>query len=77
MADPDWTDPCAIATWLKPQLYQVAAGTAVVTVRYDNRETTFRQASYPALVALYRNVVAECARKQKSSTGRRRAFTGG
>jgi hypothetical protein len=75
MADPDWTDPCAIATWLKPQLYKVAAGSSVVTVRHGENQTSFSQANYDALTALYLEAVSDCAKKTGNKLGRRRAFT--
>lgn len=74
MADPDWNDPCAVAAWLKPQLYGVAAGTVVVDVRDGDKRVAYGQGNYPALIALYRDAVSQCARKTGSSTGRRRAF---
>ena len=74
MADPDWDDPCAVATWLKPQLYKIASGKGVATVKHGEESTTFSQANYQALMALYREAVSECAKKTNARTGRRRAF---
>lgn len=74
MADPDWTDPCAVAAWLKPQLYKVAAGTSAVSIRQGENQNSFTQANYPALMELYREAVSNCAKKTGSKTGRRRAF---
>lgn len=76
MADPDWTDPCAIATWLKPQLYKVAAGNAVVDVKSGDNRVTYGAGNYQALLQLYRDAVSECAKKTGSKVGRRRAFVG-
>jgi capsid protein len=76
MADPDWNDPCAVATWLQPQLHAVAAGTSVVDVRSGDNRVAYGQGNYAALLSLYRNAVTECARKNGSKTGRRRAFVG-
>lgn len=76
MADPDWSDPCAVATWLQPQLHAVAAGTSVVDVRSGDNRVAYGQGNYAALLSLYRNAVTECARKNGSKTGRRRAFVG-
>jgi hypothetical protein len=73
-AEPDWDDPCSIATWLKPQLYAVAAGNAVVEVRSGDNRVGYSQGNYQALAALYRNAVSECAKKNGTSVGRRRAF---
>ena len=72
-ADPDWNDPCAIAAWLKPQLYAVAVGNAVVSVRHGDEKVDYGAGNYPALMTLYRNAVSECAKKTGSKVGRRRA----
>jgi hypothetical protein len=74
--DPDWNDPCAVAAWIKPQLYKVAAGVAVVDIRSDGNRVAYSQGNYPALVALYQQAVSECAKKNGSKIGRRRAFVG-
>lgn len=74
MADPDWNDPCALATWIQPQLYAVATGTAVLDVRSGDNKVTYGAGNYQALLSLYRNAVSECARKTGSKIGRRRAF---
>jgi hypothetical protein len=74
MADPDWTDPCAVAVWLKPQLYKVATGASVVSIRQGENQNSFSQANYQALMALYREAVSDCARKSGATIGRRRAF---
>lgn len=76
MADPDWSDPCAVATWLQPQIYKVAAGSGVVTVKHGEESVTYTQSNYQVLLGLYRNAVSECAKKNGSRTGRRRAFVG-
>jgi hypothetical protein len=74
MADPDWTDPCAVTAWLAPQLYKVAAGQAVATVKHGEEMVTFSQANFQALQALYLQASSDCARKSGATTGRRRAF---
>ncbi len=74
MADPDWNNPCAVATWLQPQLHAVALGNTIVDIRDGDQRVAYSQGNYPALLALYRNAVSECARKSGSRTGRRRAF---
>lgn len=73
-AEPDWDDPCAVATWLKPQLHNVAAGNSVVDVRHGDERVAYGAGNYQALLTLYRNAVSECAKKNGSQTGRRRAF---
>ncbi len=77
MADPDWNDPCAIAAWLKPQLHMVATGQAVVQTKYNDQFVAFSQANYSALLALYNDAVSQCAKKNGTTTGRRRAFIAG
>jgi hypothetical protein len=74
MADPDWDDPCAVAAWLKPQLPKIAVGQGVVSIRHGDEQTTFSNANYAALAGLYRTAVSECAKKNGSRIGRRRAF---
>lgn len=75
MADPDWTDPCAVLTWLRPQYYKVVAGVAVVTTQHGDTQTTFSQANKAELGALMRQLESQCAAKQGNQ--RRRAWTGG
>lgn len=77
VSDPDWTDPCAVLTWLRPQYYKVTAGLRVVTVRHGDTSTQFDAANIPQLQALMRQLEADCARSQGTTTGRRRAFTAG
>jgi hypothetical protein len=74
--EPDWNDPCAVATWLQPQLYAVAAGNAVVEVRSGDNRVGYSAGNYQALLSLYRDAVSQCARKNHSKVGRRRAFVG-
>lgn len=74
MADPDWDDPCAVAAWIKPQLHTVAAGTGVVDIRSGDNRISYGVGNYQSLLALYRNAVSECAKKNGSRIGRRRAF---
>jgi hypothetical protein len=73
-AEPDWDDPCAVASYLKPLLHAVAAGTSVVDVRSGDNRIAYGAGNYQALAALYRNAVSECAKKNGTSVGRRRAF---
>jgi len=77
MADPDWSKPCEVLAWLRPQYYQAAAGTAVVRVQYDNNlvEYSARNNNLPQLDALIRRLERECA--LASGTSRRRAFIAG
>lgn len=77
MADPDWTDPCAVVIWLEPQLAQVATGKQVVMTQRGENRTEFTQANYANLLAFYRQKVSECAAKQGVTTGRRRPFIAG
>jgi hypothetical protein len=77
MADPDWNDPCAIAAWLKPQLYKVAAGQGTLQVRYGEQWISYSQSNYTALLTLYNDAVSQCAKKNGTTTGRRRAFVAG
>lgn len=77
MADPDFDDPCAVAAWLKPQLHKIAVGQQVIEIRHGDDHTIYSQANYPALLTLYRDAVAECAKASGSTTGRRRAFIAG
>lgn len=77
MADPDWDDPCAIVAWLKPQLFKVAAGQQTVMVRHGDEQWQFSQANYSQLQQLYAQQVSECAAKNGTRVGRRRAFTAG
>jgi hypothetical protein len=74
---PDWTDPCAVLAWLRPQYYAVASGTAEVEIDYAGRRTKYSMASITRLDALMRELESACARKQGVTTGRRRAFTAG
>lgn len=77
MADPDWTDPCAVLTWLRPQYYKVAAGVSEVTLKHGDDSATFNQSSLSGLAAVMRQLESECAAKQGVRAGRRRAFTAG
>lgn len=76
-ADPDWTDPCAVLTWLRPQYYRVAAGAAEVEIEYAGRRTKYAAANIGALASLMSQLEAECARRQGATTGRRRAIIAG
>lgn len=74
MADPDWTDPCAVLAWLRPQFYKVSAGMQEIRVVYAGHDTTYNAASAEKLGDLMRRLESECATKQGATTGRRRAF---
>jgi len=77
MADPDFSDPCAVAAWLKQVRINIAAGLQEQRIVYSGRDTTYF-ASNPdkldALIAQYDNA---CAVKNGSTIGRRRAFRAG
>lgn len=77
MADPDWTDPCAVLTWLRPLYYKVASGGQEIRITYAGRDTQYGLSNLPQLAALMRQLETECARKSESNTGRRRAFIAG
>jgi len=76
MADPDWDDPCAVAAWLKPQIYKVGLGSVTVSVRHGDEKVDYGPGNYQALIQLYQDAVSECAKKNGSRVGRRRAFVG-
>lgn len=75
MADPDWTDPCAVLNWVRPQYYKVASGQQVIMVRDGESQAQFSIASIDKLDALMRRLESECAAAQGKR--RRRAFTAG
>lgn len=77
MADPDWTDPCAVLAWLRPQYYKVVAGLATVTTQHGDTTLTFGQANKDGLATLMRQLESECAKAQGLTAGRRRAFVAG
>lgn len=77
MADPDWSDPCAVLTWLRPQVFKIRAGLGMASVTHGDQSTTYNQANIRELGALMRELETECARKQGTTTGRRRAFRAG
>lgn len=74
MADPDWTDPCARAAYLRPLYYKLLAEGGVVRVRAGSRETQYQPADADKLAALLAAAESECAAKQGLTTGRRRAI---
>lgn len=76
MAEPDWSDPCAVALWLRPQIAKVAAGLAVIEVQHGETSTRFGQANYESLNTFYRQMVSECAAASGGRT-KRRAFIAG
>lgn len=75
MADPDWTDPCAILTWLRPQYYRVLAGAHVVQIRHGDTFTAYSETNVSQLGALMRQLEADC--RAASGESRRRAFVAG
>jgi hypothetical protein len=77
MADPDWTNPCAVLEWLRPQYYKVMAGLAEVTTQDGDTSVTYTQANKAELGSLMRQLESECAKRNGTSTGRRRAFVAG
>jgi hypothetical protein len=77
MADPDWTDPCAVLAWLTPQYYKVVSGKAVVQVRRGDVLTQYGQADVDKLNALIQRLRFDCAAKTPATKIRRRAFTAG
>ena len=54
MADPDWTDPCAVLTWLRPQYYRVAAGQQEIRIVYAGRDTQYGLSNIDQLGAVIR-----------------------
>lgn len=77
MADPDWTDPCAVAGWLWPKYYSLISGGAETRIVYAGRDTTYTAANADQLLALIRVKESECAKKTGAKIGRRRAFRAG
>jgi hypothetical protein len=76
MADPNWSDPCAILAWLRPQYYRIAAGLQTTKVRFRHgdgeREVMFSQGNLKSLEELMSRLEADCAGR-----GRRRAIVCG
>lgn len=76
VADPDWTDPCAVLGWLTPQYYRVLAGQQEISIEYGGRKTDYSQANVAALTALKLQLEDEC-RLRSGLPGRRRAIVAG
>ncbi|MEK9754325.1 MAG: hypothetical protein VW338_14110 [Rhodospirillaceae bacterium] len=74
--DPDWTDPCAVLTWLRPQYYKVAAGVSTVSVSHDGVSVSYNQASLDKLAALMRRLESDCA-VASGGARKRRAIVAG
>ncbi len=74
-SDPDWEDPCAILTWLRPQYYKVAAGRHTIQVRHGDTETRYSDANIQQLGNLMRQLEADC--RAATGSARRRAFVAG
>jgi len=77
MADPDWSDPCVVAAWLRPQYYALVSGGQATRIAYAGRDTTYTPANADQLLTLLRAKESECAIKTGAKTGRRRAFRAG
>jgi hypothetical protein len=77
MADPDWNDPCAVATYLKQQRISIATGMQEQRIVYAGRDTTYFQANPDKLDALIAQFDNACAKKNGTCAGRRRAFRAG
>lgn len=77
MADPNWSDPCEVLAWLRPQAYRVQAGLQEVRIVYAGNDTTYSPANLSALLSFMRQLESECAAKQGLRTGRRRAIIAG
>ena len=75
--DPDWSDPCEVLAWLRPQYYRALSGGQAVRIAYAGRDTTYGQANIKELQALMSQLQSDCAAKQGLTTGRRRAFIAG
>lgn len=74
MPDPDWSDPCAVLIWLRPHYYKVAAGVQEIRITYKGRDTQYGQANLQQLGMLMQQLEADCARKNGTAVGRRRAI---
>jgi hypothetical protein len=77
MADPDWTDPCAVLAWMRPQFYKVQAGLQEIRILYAGNDTHYGLANLPALQSLMRQLESECAAKQGATANRRRPIIAG
>lgn len=77
MADPDWTDPCAVLAWLMPQYYGVLAGGQPIRIVYAGRDTTYGQANAAAITALKLRLEHDCAVRRGLTVGRRRPIIAG
>jgi len=77
VADPDWTDPCAVLAWLRPQYFKAMAGLATVTLTHGDTTVTYGQANKRELQAFFRELQSQCDAAQGVKTHRRRAILGG
>lgn len=75
MADPDWTDPCAVLAWLRPQYYRVAGGLQEVKIVYGGRETQYGIASLEKLDGVIARLESQCAALEGRT--KRRAIVAG
>jgi len=73
--DPDWTDPCAILAWLRPQYYKIVAGAKVIRTQHENSSVTFSEINSKNVAAVFRQLEDACARSQ-GLKGRRAIVAG-
>lgn len=76
-AEPDWGDPCAVASYLKQVRINIAAGLQEQRIVYAGRDTTYFQGNPGALDRLIGEYDNACAVKNGTTAGRRRAFRAG
>jgi len=75
MADPDWTDPCAVLTWLRPRYFKAMTDGGVIEVRHGDELNRYSAVNMNELRALMQQLEQQCNRAQGLS--RRRAITAG
>jgi hypothetical protein len=61
MADPDFTDPCATATWLRAIYYARAAGQTVTEVRFGERVVRYASMDQSDMLAEIQRLDEQCA----------------
>lgn len=74
MADPDWTDPCAVLSWYLPFYYKLKAGLLAVMTQHGDTRAEFKQITPENADAFKLDLESRCAAKQGVKTGRRRAI---
>jgi hypothetical protein len=76
--DPDFTDPCAVATWLRSIYYQRIAGGGVVSTKFGERETKYAAMDSETMLAEIQRLDEQCALATAAAGGtaapRRRAL---